>query len=698
MVIAKLCAQLVKLDTKLVAFSTHLPGPLHDRIGGADQRRTRWVSFGLALVSIIALIPVAGVIGLGKTVALALGVLVLLAACKYSEYCTSLSVVGGAVVVPWLALVTFNFALGWAIRPLDLGLWTSLVIAGVVFAAAACVYLLVWKEHLAPAIVVALALAGLNVVGLPLLLAGQEQKTAVGAPQPVVSELDLAIVVPAGTPTALARVDGARAQQNWSVRWSVGRADEERLDWLLLDSIDPDAALAAARGSGAALSKTPVWRKQADHVVLLDVDGTPPVFAQPRELPSRDGHDGEIDRWLAIAQRAAPGAQIAALLQTTDQGRLKAWTKRVEAKGGTVASVQELGSTSLTDAAQALAVQTPGAAADLSLATRFRPVLLFDRDEKLNSPLDVAAFFASGRVRLCHDDEVLPGDDPCPVISSAASLVSGPTHLKIGPPREDAGPAPTAIYVHPTRPKSRGERLLHLDYWWYLDGNPADIASGATCGIGLAMPGKTCFNHPSDWEGMTVILDVSGEEARPVAVQYAQHKETVRYDWADERRRWADLLARPDSRLSAKVRQNLKAIQDLADRPVAFVGQGTHATYARPCTGNCHQTLASNLTENHYGGEVSWVGNDTAKCVSFTCVQLLPTRLNGRVPALWNAYTGVWGDRQCILKGSYCTSELSPGAPSTQPRYRNPTRITGVVAGVQKPRRCGGKAEACPPL
>jgi hypothetical protein len=131
---------------------------------------------------------------------------------------------------------------------------------------------------------------------------------------------------------------------------------------------------------------------------------------------------------------------------------------------------------------------------------------------------------------------------------------------------------------------------------------------------------------------------------------------------------------------------------------VAFVGQGTHATYARPCTGGCHQTLAPDLTENHYGGEVSWVGNDTAKCVSFTCVQLLPTRLNGKVPALWNAYTGVWGDRQCILKGSYCTSELSPGAPSTQPRYRDPARITGVVDSVQKPRRCGGKAEACPPL
>ncbi|MES1193715.1 MAG: hypothetical protein ABUM26_05270, partial [Solirubrobacterales bacterium] len=217
-------AQFVKFDAKLVALSMHLPGPLRSRIGGLQQRRQRWVSIVLALVSIIALVPVAGVIGVGMTVGLGLGVLILLILCKYSEYCSSLSVVGGAVVVPWLALVTFNFALGWAIRPLDLGLWTSLIIAGIVFAVAACAYLLVWKEHRVAAVLVALALAGLNVVGLPLLVAGQEQKTTVGAPQPVVSELDLAIIVPDGTPTALARVDGARAQQNWSVRWSVGRA------------------------------------------------------------------------------------------------------------------------------------------------------------------------------------------------------------------------------------------------------------------------------------------------------------------------------------------------------------------------------------------------------------------------------------------------------------------------------------------
>lgn len=50
-------AQFVKFDTKLIAFSAHLPGPLRSRIGGTDQRRARWVSFGLALVSIIALVP-----------------------------------------------------------------------------------------------------------------------------------------------------------------------------------------------------------------------------------------------------------------------------------------------------------------------------------------------------------------------------------------------------------------------------------------------------------------------------------------------------------------------------------------------------------------------------------------------------------------------------------------------------------------
>jgi hypothetical protein len=193
------------------------------------------------------------------------------------------------------------------------------------------------------------------------------------------------------------------------------------------------------------------------------------------------------------------------------------------------------------------------------------------------------------------------------------------------------------------------------------------------------------------------VLDVSGETAVPIAVQYAQHKDVVRYAWAELQARWARLRTDPRSRLSKPLRASLNALDDVADRPVAFVGAGTHATYARACTGPCHQTL-SDTTENRYGGEQAWAFNDTTRCVEVTCVRLLPTRRGGRDAALWNAYTGLWGDRTCILKGAFCTAELSPGAPSTQGRYRDPTRITGWVDVNEHPHRCGGGHEDCPPL
>jgi hypothetical protein len=685
------------LDTWLQTQVAKLPHPLGQKL--EQELATRWAALALALLAVLSLFPIASVIGWGLTLPIALGVvlLVVLAATGWSEYCTALVVVLGAIVLPWLSLVAFNFVLGWLLRLLHLGLWTSLVVAGLVFGAAAFAYLTVWKEHVVAAVVVAVLLTLANVVGLPMLIASGKHESSVVASQTYVSKLDLAIVVPGGAPTQLpsGSAGSATRPRDWDVQWSVARADGAAAAWLLLDSSDPDAALTAARGTGAPLPGAPAWRADADRVVLLDVDGVPPVVEDPAALPSLPGQPDEVARWLAVTDRLAPGAQIAVLLQTTDRDRIAAWSRRLDRVDGSVASVQQLGARSLTDAAQLLAVQAPGASEELALATRFRPILLFDRHERRPSPYDVDDFFASGRVSLCHDDRF--DGARCEEVHGASGLTSGPTHLKIRGPRRGDRPVASAIYVHPTRRTVGRRSLLFLDYWWYLDDNPARVGNGATCGVGLAMPGITCFDHPSDWEGMTVVLDVGGETAVPVAVQYAQHKDVVRYDWAQLQARWAQLRTDPNSRLSDQLRRNLKALDDVGDRPVAFVGTGTHATYARFCLRSCHQTL-TDTTENRYGGETSWVFNDTARCIEVTCVRLLPTRRGGREAALWNAYAGVWGDRTCILKGAYCTAELSPSSPSAQPRYRDPARITGWVDADQRPHRCGSGRGACPAL
>jgi hypothetical protein len=652
-----------------------------------DWRRVLYVVFGvLILMSLPGLISVAGWwVLLGFPV---VAVVVLLA--KLSRFCRALAEVIGAILVPWLSLIGFNQLLHWIFDP-DVGLVFGLVLAGFVFTVASICYLVAWREKRWATPVVAVVLAFANVVGVPLLLAAPQRETAVAVPQPVVSQLDVAIVVPPSTTVPLRPGEPAAGQSDWDVRFSVARASSAGIEWLLLDSSDAQAALAAARGSGRPLPGDPAPRGGADRVVLLNVDGVPPVIPDPSSLPPVDPADGEIDRWLGYARAAAPDAAVAVLLQTTDAARRTAWETRVAPTGGSVASVQRLGSATLTDAAQVLAARAPGTSEDFAVALRHRPALLFDKDEALDAPLDIPAFLASGRVDLCHDDKL--NGSRCDVVKRSSDLMSGSTHLRIRERRGNDQEPVSSIYVHPTR---RGD-LLFLDYWWYLDGNPAKVAAGTSCGVGLSLPGKTCFDHDSDWEGMTVVLKRVGDEVTPIAVHYAEHGDVVRYGWDQLQADWRDQRVRNRAWQPERFRRNLARIDNLGERPLAFIADGTHAAYRHVCPGGCHQ-VGKDLTENSHDGLKSWPGNTTASCIETGCLQLIPTRHGGNDPALWNAFEGVWGERDCILRGAYCDAEVSPGAPATQGRYKDPSRITGWVDERWKFHGCGGDRPACPSL
>lgn len=374
-----------KLDAQLSKLVRRLPQGLRTWL--EDEWKKRWAAFLLAVAVLVSIVPVAGVIEWKYALAAYAGAGVLLVLSQFSEYLKSFVIVVGAIVGPWLSVVSFNFVFHEPLKWLGLRLWPGLILAGIVFALVAFAYVRIWKENLVPAGIVAVVLAGVNVLGVPLLLGSTKtkDKRPVALSGDVVSRLDVAIIVPGGTPRKLLRADGAKTQEGWDVQWSVGRDGDAAVDWLLLDSTDPDAALTAARGSGAALTAQPTWRPETDRVVVLAVDATPPVFSKPESLPSVAGSDGEITRWLKIAAEAAPGAQIAVLLQTNDQARVAAWSKEVEGRGGSVESLQELGRTSLTDAAQVMAVQAPRAKQHLALAVQYRPVLLFDLAEKKSS-------------------------------------------------------------------------------------------------------------------------------------------------------------------------------------------------------------------------------------------------------------------------------------------------------------------------
>jgi hypothetical protein len=648
--------------------------------GRGRQSRLRVIA-ALGFLMLFSIPPLIDVAGWRVLIGIGAGVLLLLLA-RVSEFFRSLAEVLGAIVVPWLCLLGFNYlwheGLGNA---LHLSLEAGLVIAGLVFALAATAYLLVWRERWWVAPFVALALAGANVIGIPLLIAAPEDESSVATAQPVVSQLDIVLVVPPARSTGPSSVgpDESHPQPGFDTRYSVARATASRADWLLLDSADPEAVRNASFGAGPALTGAPELRPGADHVVVL--------------VP---GKADDVTRWMKIAARIAPGAPVAVLIRTSGGPPRARWARRIEPRGGAVASMHELGTASIADAAFALAVQAPTSSEDLALAIRFRPVLLFDGRAVLDTPLDIDTFFASGRVDLCHDDQ-LSGSRCAPVLR-ASDLVNGRTHLRIRRHKPGTEEPPSAIYVHPGHVKVGKRRLVLLDYWWYLDDNPAKVGKGTSCGVGLALPGKTCFDHQSDWEGMTVIVDRNGGNPVPVGVQYAQHAAVIRYGFRELQQYWRDRRAEPGPWQDAQLLSSLPPSDELEHRPFAFVARGTHATYRGICKTNCGQVVSADLKENSHDGLRAWPANDTAECIATRCVRLLPTRHGGRDPALWNSYDGVWGDRRCILHGAFCTAELSPGSPATQKRYKDPLRVNGYVDTKRKFHACGTERRPCPSL
>ncbi len=681
-----------------VALTTKVMGVLRRWLHEASRHRL------LVALSVVGLVGLYDGLGAVAFAVLAAAIVVDLLA-RISKFVYSLGLVLGTIAVPWLGLLGFNVLLELLVLswlpvpkpPLEVGL----VLGVLVFAAVATRLLVLWQDRLVVAVVTGVLLALLNVAGVPLLVGSRAPERAVATSQPLISKLDAIIVVPGRTGARIARAGMPTAFAGWQVRYAVARASNgDRPEWLAHGTDDADVARTAALGTGPAIAGGPQARPDADQLVLLNVDATPPVTERPWELEEIDATPGEIDRWLRVAAGldVAKDTPVVALLQSTDARRLARWNHALRARGGFALSVQRRRPRSITDAAMHAAIESPTADEDLSLAVRFRPLLLFSSDAGAGNdrPLDVDALLSKGIVELCHDDR-LDGAERCNKVDGAAGLVNGATHLKLpraGKPLD----VPSRIYVHPVRVRDGKHELLYLDYWWYMLANPNKVGLGGFCGAGLALPGLTCFKHDSDWEGVTVVVDVSGGEALGVAVQYAQHADIVRYSFA----RLRDVTWRAPRIRSLLQAAGVKSI-DTVDRPLVFVAAGSHASYAVPCRADCRQLLKKDIGEDRHDGRwtPTWAGNDANRCLADACVRLVPTRAHGSKPALWNGYEGVWGERRCILV-SYCDAEVSPAAPAAQTRYKRPARITGYVDERGRVLACSGSGakgkRACPPL
>ena len=406
-----------------------------------------------------------------------------------------------------------------------------------------------------------------------------------------------------------------------------------------------------------------------DRVLILAVDGALPerldAPLEPAQLPA-----DQITRWIRVAGMATEeGTPTFPLLQTTNDDRVTRWTAAIQKAGlrGEARRLDEFqGNRSPMELAMILAVDAPGADQDLALAAKHRPYLFFDSRETYDTPLNIDQVLKSGKVRLCGGAQAV--ERLCPEIHSSADLRNGGTHLAFKPAELAQETKDSTVYVNV---ETATDGMVYLDYWWYLPDNPSGAVGGAFCGVGFVIAGRTCLDHVSDWEGVTVIL---GRDKQPAAVAYAQHNHVMRYTWPALQEIW-----RRDTKWE------FRGNYDTRERPLVFIARGSHASYPKRCPhSRCEvpwlpwgkQSDSAAAEQRHDGGR-PWPVDEQRDCPT-VCVLAFPTRNNGQDAARWNAFDGLWGTSKCVL-GRACSDSDPPPSPSRQPRFSGPWSCTRAV-------------------
>lgn len=616
-------------------------------------------AFGLAAIVLIgAAIVLFNLVAWRTALVIACLLVVLVALRVWGDVLLPLFVrIAGAVVVAALALLAANWA--WA----GLGLPRPRPWIGLLFFACPVAFLALWAYFrtwwVAPprghAAVWAAATTLVLVVVLPFGIVGYkmltEDEKTVPKSAPVLSQLRIGVIGGDGAPG----IPRTAKTRGWRIQLSRGKPRGTGVDW---------------GGDGE-----PQWRDDsADPVLLLLVDGAPRSLERAGALPDVPGRRGEVARWLAIARAAAPrGVPAYVILQTRDTSRLERWRTQLaqedeESDGrrrGEVISLQaHAGNRTVVDVALRAVVDSPTFDEDLAVAARHRPLIYFDGDEETYTPLNVDRLLEKGRFRLCSRLQP-PTLSLCRQVTGPGDLENGGNNLGFDTAEVANETDGSTIYVNVTRRLAGRRERAYLDYWWYLPDNPTGSANGALCGAGFVIAGWTCFDHQSDWEGVTVVTERRSRAGpfEPIAVHYPAHEGRTRYTWSALEARWKQ----PSTR---RVVGNVEATA----RPLVFVARGTHAAYPAACHRKRCDKAPAPLHENPHNGRRPWAQN---QC-ELGCLTALPERNRGTRPALWNAFDGRWGTTECDLV-ALCSSSNAPRSPGHQGRYSRPWCATASV-------------------
>jgi hypothetical protein len=315
-----------------------------------------------------------------------------------------------------------------------------------------------------------------------------------------------------------------------------------------------------------------------------------------------------------------------------------------------------------------------GSARERQLAVALRPRLYFDSRERWR-PLEVERFlaerFVDGGVHESCRDEDNPPCHPVRGLEELRPAANAPAYLDIHGEDENGTDfksskracrttAPlavdcnagerTAIYYR----RTSHEGHWYWDYWWFFRYNDY-TGPLSKCNERL------CSDHEGDWEGITVITTPT-VKPEIVGAIYAAHKSRI-------------LVEGPSMPLDN-------------GHPVAFVAEGTHASYPFRCVGGCKQYASlpgiGRIPEDPHDGAVAWGGNGDEDCSTYRCVRPLPERGEPADIALpkaggWAGWPGHWGSTcHKACDSSFRELQGSPRSPGFQTRFQCPWAPTDL--------------------